>query len=113
MSERYTEFFQAIKRSQAAYDLYLKSKTYYQANRIYKANKQLYSMAEKLYLVDDVGRKGFKELIFHLDDWFLQYEEHVRQLQPKLDDVFVFERIDGMFPHPTTFINNIIETSRI
>ena len=92
----------AIKRSEEAYQGYIKDKLFFQANRIFKANKLLYDLLEELYL-DGFYTDETRNFLFHLDDWFLQFDQLKRQLNPSAEDRFIFDRTEGMVPFPKSF----------
>jgi hypothetical protein len=99
---------QAIARSELAYQHYLKDQKYFQAIRIYNANKLVYNTLESLLFVDIcLDKEKIIDFIFHLDDWFSQFNESVELRSFSLNDVFVFERVEGMFPFPKDFISEI------
>lgn len=95
-----------IERSQLAYDLYKKEKKYYQALRIYKANKAVYSLLiENGHFWKDVPANSIMEYIFHLEDWFEQFDHLTSSSVLGLEDKFVFNR----FEHSPPFSNKIID----
>ena len=99
---------QAIERSEFAYQLYLKDKKYFQAIRIYSSNKLIYNILESMLLEDNgLDKKKIINFLFHLDDWFSQFNEAVESRSFGLNDTFVFERIEGMFPFPKDFISEL------
>ena len=98
----------AIERSDLAYKLYLNDKKYFQAIRIYNSNKMIYTILESMLLEDNsLDNKKIIDFLFHLDDWFSQFNETVKSHSYSLKDTFVFERIEGMFPFPKDFISEL------
>lgn len=98
----------AIERSNAAYLAYSEQKKYFMACRIYNANIQLYDFLESyLYEEDVLDEKEVFEYLFHLEDWFNQFDATVEKQQPQLEDRFVFERLDGSYAYPTSFLDNL------
>lgn len=99
----------AIERSQLAYNLYVEDKMYYQAMRIYNANTRIYELLERyLYEVDTKGKEEVCDYLFHLEDWFAQFDKQVETLQPELEDEFIFERLTKSKAYPKNFYNNLI-----
>jgi len=99
-----------IERSEYAYSIYLKNKLYHQALRVYKANKVIYELLiEYLYESKTDKRELVLEYIFHLEDWFEQFIEHKNQLNPKLEDEFVFQKLKNSINYPKNFIELIIK----
>ncbi len=95
-----------IKRSQLAYDLYRKEKKLYQALRIYKANKAIYSLlVENGDLWNNGLDRSIIAYIFHLEDWFEQFDHLVTSSVINLEDEFVFNR----FKHSPPFSSKIID----
>jgi hypothetical protein len=96
---------QAIERSELAYQLYIKEKKFFQAIRIYNSNKLIYSILESI-LIEEISldKKTIINFIFHLDDWFSQFDKTLEYQSIELNDTFVFERIEGMFPFPKDFV---------
>lgn len=101
----------AIKRTELAYNLYLRNNFYSQALRLYKANKSIYELLEIfLYECNENEVRSVCNYIFHLDDWFNQF--HIEQNKKKscdLNSVFVFERVIDGIPYPLDFAKNLIQ----
>lgn len=103
-----TKFIRAIERSELAYQFYLKEKKFFQAIRLYNSNLFVYSILESLLLEDDsIDKNTLICYLFHLDDWFSQFKKTVEAHPFALDDRFVFERIEGMFPFPKDLISEL------
>lgn len=97
---------QAINRSELAYELYKANPVFYNANKIYRANKLVYKELESELLKAEDNKKGLiVTYLFHLDDWMCQFHHHKSNNQPNLNDKFVFERIEGMIPFNQEFKN--------
>lgn len=104
-----SNLIQAIERSDLAYQLYLKEKKYFQAIRIYNSNKLIYSILESILIEENsLDKNEIINFIFHLDDWFSQFNETFESRSFALNEIFVFERIDGMFPFPKDFVLMLI-----
>lgn len=97
------QLYRAILRSEKAYEYYKKQRKYHQALRIYKANQEVYSFLEKLYLTCEEELLNIVfEYIFHLEDWFEQFNE-LRNKRPSLSEEFVFERLEFGISYPQKF----------
>jgi DNA modification methylase len=95
-----------IKRSQLAYNLYQEHRKFYQALRIYKANKAIYLLLiENGDLWNNVPDNSVIEYIFHLEDWFEQFDYLVASSVINLDDEFLFNR----FEHSPPFSGKIMD----
>ena len=96
-----------ILHSQAAYEEYKAAKLYFQALRIYKANKKIYKLLDKYkFYADSETIIEVFNYLFHLDDWFLQFEA-LENKNPNLEDEFIFVRFEKSIPFPKTFVNKI------
>ncbi len=97
-----------IKRSQLAYELYQEEKKYYQALRIYKANKAIYLLLiENGDLWNNIPDKSVMEYIFHLEDWFEQFDHLVTSSVINLEDEFAFNRFENSPPFSSKIIDLI------
>ena len=106
MNETIKNILFHIKRSQLAYDFYKKEKKLYQALRIYKANQAIYTLLiENGHLWKHVPDNSIIEYIFHLEDWFEQFDHLASSVKFNLEDEFVFNR----FEHSPPFSNKIID----
>jgi hypothetical protein len=98
----------AIGRSQAAYNLYVSERKYFQALRIKAANLHVYEILEVyLYECDESEEEAVQRYIFHLEDWFNQFGELEKE-GPKLESEFVFERFKNSPEFPKTFVDKIL-----
>ncbi len=98
----------AIERSQAAYNFYVSEKKYFQALRIKSANLNVYEILEAyLYECDEDEKDAVQKYIFHLEDWFNQFEE-LERVGPELESEFVFERFKNSPEYPKIFVNKIL-----
>lgn len=96
-------------RSEFAYQEYLKNKKYYQAKRIYSANIELMALLKEFqFLCDNTILVDLYRYIFHLEDWFLQFEKLERGIH-NLDEDFVFTRLEYSFQFPSEFFNKLNE----
>ena len=96
-----------LERSETAYKLYAPGKKYYQALRIYKANQTIYALLiANTHLWTDIKEIMMKYL-FHLEDWFEQFEEEVRIKKPNLDSTFSFRRFEDSSPFPAGIYESI------
>jgi hypothetical protein len=97
-----------IERSEQAYEIYKNEQKYFQAIRIYNGNRLVYALLESLLLDDnDIDKKKIFNYLFHLDDWFSQFDEATRSRTVSLNDTFIFERLEGMFCFPKEFISEL------
>ncbi|AUC14173.1 hypothetical protein BTO06_02970 [Tenacibaculum sp. SZ-18] len=96
-------------RSEFAYQEYLKNKKYYQAKRIYNANTELMAILKEFqFLCDNNIIEDLYRCIFHLEDWFLQFEKLESGIH-NLDEDFVFTRLEYSFEFPSEFFNKLNE----
>ena len=56
---------------------------------------------------NNLDKKNIINFLFHLDDWFSQFTDTVESLSFELNETFVFERVEGMFPFPNDFISEL------
>ncbi len=104
------KLIRAIYRSELAYANYCDQKLFFQAFRIYKANKRIYLLLEE-YLLDCPNdlKQDVCIYLFHLEDWINQFEYHYTNTNPT--SVFIFERWNGGIAFPKEFVqllkNNI------
>ncbi|RNC88181.1 MAG: hypothetical protein ED556_03070 [Winogradskyella sp.] len=98
-----------INRCNYAYELYKVNKKYYQAKRIFKANKRLYVLLEEYLYINTQAFQEIIEFIFHLEDWFEQFSELEKSLGNtlQLNSEFVFERLDESPEFPKNFLIQI------
>lgn len=101
------KIIRSIGRSATAYNLYKNDKMYYQALRIFKANKKIYKLlVQYSYSSDESIVEEVYHYIFHLEDWFEQFNKFAND-SVQLEDVFVFERLENSIPFPSDFINKL------
>ncbi len=101
------KIIRSIGRSTKAYDLYKNDKMYYQALRIFKANTKVYELLVQFsYSCDEAIVQEVYHFIFHLEDWFEQFNKFASN-PTQLEDVFVFERLKNSIPFPSDFINKL------
>lgn len=90
-------------RAEAAYSSYMKDKKYHQALRIFNANMVVYELLEEfINECDEDEIELVHHYIFHLDDWFHQFEE----LQNTISDLeaeFVFYKLKSGLAFPKAF----------
>lgn len=92
----------AIHRSERAYQAYLENKKYFQALRIYLANEVVYDLLNQfIFECEESELSLVEEYIFHLEDWFYQFEKESEQKD--LEDEFVFDRLENSFSFPSQF----------
>lgn len=97
----------AIVRSEYAYSKYKENKKYFQALRIKNANLVVYNLLQEYILIsEDSDVLDVCNYIFHLEDWFAQFNVR-EQLNPNLEDVFVFDRLEGSLPFPKEFTEKL------
>jgi hypothetical protein len=100
------KLIKAITRSESAYKKYLSGKEYFKALRIYKANKLVYKHLLKLYLKNSaINDEIILEYIFHLEDWFEQFNDLKNKNNPNLQDIFIFYRFNDSPEFPSNFVN--------
>jgi hypothetical protein len=103
-----TKLKKSILRSETAYKKYLAGKEYYKALRIQKANKMVYKYLVKIYSKETtINDALFLSYIYHLEDWFEQFEDLRLKENPSLEDLFVFTRFKDSPEFPTTFLNEL------
>jgi len=96
-----------LERSEAAYKLYAADKKYYQALRIYKANQSIYSLLiSNSHLWMD-NKEIVINYLFHLEDWFEQFEQEVRSKKPTFSSHFIFSRHNGSPAYPAGIYDSI------
>ena len=82
-----------LERSQRAYSLYCVNKNYVQALRIFRDNIENYNL-----LISNcevwLQSQPIIDYLFHLEDWFEQFKNLEKNMSPKLEDEFIFERIN-------------------
>ncbi len=104
------QLIRSIKRSEKAYSFYLEDKFYFQALRIYKANKIVYHFLEEfIYECEENDLDQIFLFLFHLEDWFESFEA-TQKTNPALTEPFVFERLTGSPAFPREFIKNVLNT---
>lgn len=98
----------SILRSQMAYKFYLNDKKYYQALRIFRANETIYYLLEEfLFECETSQLDEIFEYIFHLEDWFESFKS-MEKTKPALEDIFIFERLEGSPGFPGSFVENVL-----
>lgn len=96
----------AIYRSEKAYAHYVEDKKYFQALRIYEANKIVYELLNAyLYSCDKKDLDEVADYIFHLEDWFNQFNQENQNI--KLNQEFIFKRLEGGIAFPKNFKNKL------
>ena len=101
------KIIRSMQRSTSAYNLYKEDKMYYQALRIFSANKKTYKLlVQYSYSCDEMILKEVCNYIFHLEDWFNQFNKNADK-PIELEAEFVFERLKNSIPFPSDFINKI------
>jgi hypothetical protein len=102
-----------LDRSMAAYKLYASEKKYYQALRIYKANKDVYFLLTNHADLWKESETLVIEYLFHLEDWFEQFDELVRTKNPALENEFIFTRLEGSPAFPSGIYQAIKNTGTL
>jgi len=96
----------AIYRSEKAYKHYLECKKYFQALRIYEANQMVYELLNSyLYTCEEKDLDAVTDYIFHLEDWFNQFNQENQNI--KLNQEFIFKRLEGGIAFPKDFKNRL------
>lgn len=102
-----TKLLRAIERSEQAYSLYKQNQKYFQALRIFKANKVIYQLLEEyLFICSDDKTQSVNNYLFHLEDWMVQFQKE--EIDKKLADSFVFERLDDSIAFPHSFKTSLL-----
>jgi len=96
------------ERSKRAYNLYFGNKNYAQALRIFKANVEIYNLIISNCEVWS-QTEPIIDYLFHLEDWFEQFKNLEKTISPKLEDKFVFERMDTYIPFPKDILKYLIK----
>ncbi|WP_374449210.1 hypothetical protein [Cloacibacterium normanense] len=97
----------AIKRSEAAYEIYVVRKKYHQALHIFRANEAIYQLlASYLEDCEEQELQTIFQYIFHLEDWFSQFSE-LQATSPKLEDTFVFNKLQDGIPYPKDLLSKL------
>lgn len=96
------------ERSQKAYSLYCANKNYAQSLRIFRANVEIYNL---IISNCEVWRQAqpIIDYLFHLEDWFEQFKNLEKTITPKLEDKFIFERMDTSIPFPKDILQYLIK----
>jgi DNA-directed RNA polymerase specialized sigma subunit len=99
------KIYRSVSRSQVAYELYITEKKYYQALRIWQANKEIYKLLlDFLYYCNEEELGTVQNYIFHLEDWFNQFEE-LEKVVVSLESEFFFKRFKGSPEFPKRIID--------
>jgi hypothetical protein len=87
------EIYVQFKRSEVAYKDYLNNdKKFLHAKILKTANTRIRSLLIKnFYLLPSYLETGALELIAHYDIWFEKWQDLKKNLNPGLDDQFVFQ----------------------
>lgn len=98
-----------IERTNQAYQIYKNKPTYYNANHIYNANKNIYDALNQL-LTFDLEKKELQDIItyiLHLEKWFIQFDKEKSKIQD-IEDNFVFQAFEDHIPFPKHFLKDNI-----
>lgn len=101
------QLIHAIFRSEKAYLKYNEHQLFFQALRIYNANKALYQLLEVYQL--ECTEDHLDETcnyIYHLEDWMNQFDQQ-RKAVKLFTDRFVFVRWDHAIPFSETFFEKL------
>ncbi len=92
-------FFLQLSRN--AYARYLNNKIFLHAKCIRYANEKVCEVIEQNpALLPDALFGDAIELLNHYRIWMTQFTEHEKQLQPALDDSFIFHHLDNQSAFP-------------
>jgi hypothetical protein len=80
-----------IEISQLAYEDYSLGRTFFLAKRIYSVNKIIYNELWEYVEHSNDNVKGISEYLFHLHDWFEQFDQAATKVKLPTD-TFIFER---------------------
>ncbi len=107
MSDIKEDLKRSIIRSEMAYELYLKEKLFFKANRIYLANKTVYAALQEYIKICDLGElQGILEYTYHLEDWFMQFEYERMKIESP-NTVFSFKSWTGSISFPKLVIEKL------
>ena len=82
-----------FERSKNSYTRYLTNNHFLHAQTLMKANSEILRLLmEKAFLIPDTLHDDSMKIIDHLDVWMVQYEQLVKELEPKANDKFIFYR---------------------
>lgn len=97
----------ALDRCNKAYELYKEEKKYYQAKRIFKANIELHNILKEYLYLNPKRADETINFIFHLEDWFEQFQEleKSKKMDLKLTSEFVFDKLSGSPSFPINFLD--------
>ena len=90
-----------LRLSGKAYANYSINKIFLHAIRIKAANQKICGLLEEhpAYLPEELQADAI-ELLNHYGIWMAQFEECLREQQPKLSDIFVFQQLDNQSAFP-------------
>src|SRR5690606_31958547 len=98
-----SDLLRSIIRSELAYEYYLEHRKYFQALRIYRANKEVYRLLNQyFYCCEEKILEDVINYLFHLEDWFHQFKS-INAAGYELDAVFMFERLEHSLAFPRNF----------
>jgi len=99
-----------LRLSGKAYANYTVNKIFLHAQRIKIANQKVYGLLEEsaAFLPEELLPDAL-ELLNHYGIWMAQFEECVKELQPKLGDIFVFRQLDDQSAFPKTAEKHFFE----
>ncbi len=105
-------FRKAIKRkielSQTAFQMYLSSRTFASAVVLREINLDACKhVMHHTGEFDDEEWVAISQLVVHWNGWLQQFEFEQKARLPKLDDEFIFERVEGLTAWPKQ-INEVI-----
>lgn len=98
-----------IQRAEVAYQKYKISPNYHHAKHIYHANKIIYEELNRLLsqpVNSSYDIRQIIEYLFHLEDWFLQFEELENSIED-LEQEFIFMRFKNFISFPQNFKKSI------
>jgi hypothetical protein len=87
------QLFFFLKQSEYCYQQYLSNgKKFIYAIAIRNVNSQLKDLIiSNGYLLDQSLQNDLISLAFHLDIWIVKWDAHQKELNPRFDQLFVFE----------------------
>ena len=98
-----------MQRAEVAYQKYKICPNYHHAKHIYHANKTIYEELNKLLSQPANFSYDIKQVIdyiFHLEDWFLQFEKLEGSIED-LEQEFIFMPFKSFISFPQNFKESI------
>jgi hypothetical protein len=95
----------ALERCELNYLEYKTNPVFFKSYRLFESNLSLFAALEDFLLSDENHNNNeIVSFLNHLSDWLLSYKYYYNILEPRLDDEFIFDRVEGMMPYPSEFV---------